>query len=199
MEKIWLPPPKDNKVSVGAELEGTWLLFESTQHRDFFVLLKPSGWVGIQVLTCNLRKKRRKLELKIYFIRLFSSSWASVESWSISKCGKGVLSSWWMKQRKIPDLKAANCFTNLEKKIQMWAELNGFISSFCAAFTPEFLPCWIVSAMVVVLGGIIGRVRWSLLVSASSSWSKEGHHRDSQISTGKEPLLPLTVWVFTSD
>lgn len=49
---------------------------------------------------------------------------------------------------------------------------------------------------MAVPGGIIRRVRWSLLVSASSSWSKEGHHRDSQISTGTEALLPLTIWVF---
>ena len=43
MEKIGLPAPKDSEVSVGAELEGARLLFESTPHRDFFVLLKRSG------------------------------------------------------------------------------------------------------------------------------------------------------------
>lgn len=74
--------------------------------------------------------------------------------------------AWLMKQRKIPDLKAVNCCTSLKKKIQMWAELDGFISSFCAALIAGFLPCWVVFAMVDVFGGFIRRVRWSLLASA---------------------------------
>lgn len=133
------------------------------------------GWnSGSNLPSQKKKKERKKLKLKIYFIRLFSSSWASVESWSISRCGKGLLNSWLMKQRKIPDFKAVNYCTNLEKNIQMWAELNGFISSFYAALRSEFLPCWVISAMAVVLRGILRRVRWSLLVSASSSSSKEG-------------------------
>lgn len=161
------------------------------------------GWNSGSNLPSQKKIKREKnLELKIYFIRLFSSSWASVESWSISKCGKRVLNSWLMKQRKIPDLKAVNCCTNLEKKIQMWAEWNGFISSFCAALISGFLPCW----AVFCRGGCAWRHHQEgEMVTASPPWSKEGlhpfrsHHRDSQISTATESLLPLTVWVFTSD
>lgn len=55
----------------------------------------------------------------------------------------------------------------------MWAELNGFISRFCAAFIPEFLPCWVISAVVVV------------------------HHQEGEVVTAALCLLFLKLRVTT--
>lgn len=80
-------------------------------------------------------------------------------------------------------LKALIYWTNLEKKIQMYAELDVFISSFHDTLISGFLSCWVVSATSVVLRSIIRVVQWLLLVSASCCSRKEGLHCSHQIGS----------------
>lgn len=51
-------------------------------------------------------------------------------------------------------LKAVNYWPSLEKKVQMCAELNVFVSSFYDMLICGFSSCWVISAMIVVLRSI---------------------------------------------